>query len=312
MNNLIILSSKYKQYSSIIIQEKLPGLNLVLATDDPGKIRKDTACEIVFGDAPLIRQVLEILPGLQWVQTTWAGVEPLVDPLVRHDYQLTNARHVFGSLMSEYVFGYILQHHRRIIERYLSQKKGIWVEIGYESLQGKKIGLLGVGSIGSHLAFTASHFGLYVKGYTISSQTSTDVDEYFHESQLYKFASGLDFLVNTLPNTDATYHIINEEFLGKLPAHCLLLNIGRGSTIDEIALMKALNSGKLAGAVLDVFEKEPLPLDNPLWKTPNVLITSHTAAHSDPHFIADIFIENFGRYLRNQPLNNLVNFKKGY
>jgi phosphoglycerate dehydrogenase-like enzyme len=312
MKNIIILSKDFEEFRSLVVKKRMPDLNLVMATNQPGQIQKGIACEILFGDAPLIRQVLDVLPDLQWAQTTWAGVEPLVDPKVRHDYQLTNARNVFGPLMSEYVFGYLLQHQRRIIQRYLTQQKGVWDGSNSDSLQGKKIGLLGVGSIGSHLAFTAKHFGMVVKGFTFSTNVCSDVDEYFHEGQLWDFANGLDFLINSLPNTKATYHMINADLIDHLPNKCVLFNVGRGSTLDEEALIKALNSGRLAGAVLDVFQQEPLPEEHPLWQTPNVLITSHTAAHSYPQNLMELFRENYDRFIKDLPLIGLINFEKGY
>jgi phosphoglycerate dehydrogenase-like enzyme len=97
-----------------------------------------------------------------------------------------------------------------------------------------------------------------------------------------------------------------------VPAHAWLINIGRGSTVDETALVAALNSNQLAGAVLDVFNQEPLPTDHPLWHTPNTFITSHTAAISYPPDIASLFIENYPRFLRGEPLYGEVDFQQGY
>ena len=204
MNNLIILSRDFEIYRSLLAKHRFHDLNLVLATDQPDDIHKGVACNILFGDAPFVRKVLDVLPDLQWVQTTWAGVESLVDPKLRQDYQLTNARNVFGPLMSEYVFGYILQHHRRIIQRYLAQQEGVWDGSISANLQGKKVGLLGVGSIGSYLASTAKHFGMIVKGFTLSSQGCKDVDEYFHEGQLREFSKGFG-LPGLLPSKYKSY-----------------------------------------------------------------------------------------------------------
>ena len=113
---------------------------------------------------------------MRWAQSTWAGVEPLLDPSLRRDYALTNARGVFGALMSEYVFGYLIAHERRMLEKHALQEAGRWDQAPPGTLRGKRIGLLGVGSIGAALARTAKHFGMRVKGYTRASEGCPDVD----------------------------------------------------------------------------------------------------------------------------------------
>jgi len=118
--------------------------------------------------------------------------------------------------------------------------------------------------------------------------------------------------VTIAPNTHATRHVVDASFLAALPARAVVVNPGRGSLIDEGALVDALGSGRLAGAVLDVFESEPLPADHALWRTPNVLITSHTAALSFPKDIAPLFIENYRRLIAGQPLTYVVDFAAGY
>ena len=129
---------------------------------------------------------------------------------------------------------------------------------------------------------------------------------------LHRFAHGLDYLVNILPNTKDTRKIINAELLNALPPHALVINVGRGPAVDESALIEALNENRIAGAVLDVFEKEPLPKDHPFWTTPNLLMTFHTAAPSLAEDISNLFFENYELFLEGQPLMYQVDFEKGY
>ncbi len=136
-----------------------------------------------------------------------------------------------------------------------------------------------------------------VRGYTRSSEDFPDVDAYFHGDKLLDFAAGLDYLVSVLPNTRETRHIVDESLLNALPAHAIFVNVGRGSALDETALVQALEKGKVAGAVLDVFEQEPLPEAHPFWTTPNLLITFHTSAPSFPADITALFVENYYRYV---------------
>jgi phosphoglycerate dehydrogenase-like enzyme len=256
--------------------------------------------------------VLSQLPALRWVQATWAGVEPLLDPSLRRDYVLTNARGVFGALMSEYVFGYMLAHERRMFEKYASQREGRWDPAHPGTLRGKQIGLLGVGTIGAALARTARHFGMRVKGYTRASEESPDVDAYFHGDDRLAFATDLDYLVAIVPNTSATRHLVDAALLAALPPRAVFINPGRGSVVDEAALAEALTAGRLAAAVLDVFVQEPLPPDHAFWRTPNTFITSHTAALSVPADIAPVFVENYRRWIREEPLRYRVDFEAGY
>jgi phosphoglycerate dehydrogenase-like enzyme len=302
VHRLLILSRHADAYGRLIEAERLADLEIVSSDD----------CDVVLGEPSLIAPAIVRLTRVIWVQSTWAGVEPLLDSTLRRDYLLTNARGVFGRLMSEYVFGYLLAHERMIFRRHAAQREGRWDATPPGTLNRKQIGLLGVGSIGAALAKTAKHFGMRVKGYTRSSEACADVDEYFHGGDRMAFARDLDYLVCIVPNTPGTRRLVDAELLAALPPRAVFVNPGRGSAVDEAALADALRSGRLAGAVLDVFQQEPLPPDHLLWRTPNVLITSHTAALSAPEDIAPVFIENYKRFAAGQPLRHRVDFEAGY
>jgi len=311
VHKLLILSEDYEIYRQVI-QERIEGLT-ILATSQPAMASQMAGeCDILFGEPSLIRQVVDELPAIKWIQSSWAGVEPLLASGLRRDYVLTNARNVYGSMMSEYVFGYLLMIERRVLERWKSQLTRDWDVRPTRCLKGKTIGLLGVGSIGAHLAGTAKHFGMRVHGFTRRSETCEDVDRYFHGGTLLDFARKLDYLVCSLPGTGDTAGIVDEIFISALPRHAWLINVGRGNTVNEDALVEALNDGTIAGAVLDVFSQEPLPKDHPFWSTPNTFITAHTAAKNIPEEIAEIFIENFGLYREGKPLKYSVDFNLGY
>ncbi|MBC7878617.1 MAG: D-2-hydroxyacid dehydrogenase [Anaerolineales bacterium] len=304
MPKLLILSREADKYRALIEKARLPDLTIGLTpTSD---------VDIVFGETGLIKDALASLPALTWVQTTSAGVETLMNSALRRDYILTNARNVFGKLMSEYVFGYLLAHERQIFKRFADQQAKHWNQKNTGVLYGKTIGLLGVGSIGAELARTAKFFEMTVHGYTRSSETSQNIDKYFHGNDLLKFASGLDYLVSVLPNTQETRKIVNADLLNTLAPHTLFINVGRGSAVDETALLDALNENKIAGAVLDVFEQEPLPIDHPFWTTKNLIMTFHSSAPSLPEDLAKVFIENYKLFIEGKPLQHLVDFERGY
>jgi len=304
-SNLAILSGRADEYRALVAAAGLPGLDRIRTAPAPD-------CDVALGEPHLLRDALGALPGLRWAQCTWAGVEPLLDPALRRDYALTNARGVFGAQVAEYVFAHLLFVERRIAERLAAQRAERWDRSPPGALRGKTMGLLGVGSIGAELAATARRFGMTVLGYTRASAGCAEVDRYFHGDGLVELARAADVLVNTLPGTPATRGIVGAELLAALKRGAWLVNVGRGDAVDEPALIRALEEGALGGAILDVAAEEPLPAGHPLWRAPNAFVTCHTAALTDPAEIARLFAANWGRYLRGEPLRWVVDFERGY
>lgn len=301
--NLLILTHDANEYAKLIRQADLPELEIV---NDPAD------CDLVLGEPGKIHDALPHLTHPKWIQSIYAGVESLVDPSQRRDFILTNARGVFGELMSEYAFGYMLAHEKGIFERFKAQQARKWDRFESGLLRGKTLGLLGVGSIGAHLAGTAKHFGMTVWGYTRESETCPQVDRYFHGDNMLKFAEGLDYLVVVLPRTKDTDRIVDADLFEALPSHAVVINVGRGNAVDESALVEALEGDRIAGAVLDVTAQEPLPEDHPFWSTRNLLLTFHTSALSYPEDIVKMFIENYRLYIEGKPLKYQVDFERGY
>ena len=312
MHHLLILTKHPDEYRERIQAASLPDLAIV-ATDDVAEgLARAPHSDILLGDPTRVKAALPHLPRLVWTQLSWAGVEPMLDPALRRDYVLTNIRGVFGPLMSEYVFAYLLMLERKILPRLAAQREGRWDTTLPGTLSGKTIGLVGVGSIGAHLAATAKHFGMQVRGYTRRSRDCRHVDQYFHGADKAAFAHELDYLVAVLPNTDQTRAIVDAEMIAALPPRAVVVNVGRGRTVDEAALAAALMAGRVGGAVLDVFSEEPVPASSPFWSTPNTYITSHTSAPSFPADIVGVFVENYRRFHGGQPLLYRVEFERGY
>ena len=312
MPHLLILSEDADEFQRLIAAADLPELEIFHCSDPAAALEIGRDCDILYGEARWMREVIPGMPNLRWAQSMSAGVERLLAPELRRDYVLTNSRGVFGGLMHEYVIGYLVAHERQLLARFRSQQEGHWDRSPAGHLRGKTIGILGVGSIGSEIARTARYFGMSVRGYTRASESSPDVDAYFHGGDLLEFARGCDYLVCVLPNTPATRHIVDAAFLNALPAHAVFMNVGRGSAVDEAALIEALEKKRIALAVLDVFQQEPLPEHHPFWNTPNLLMTFHTSASSQPADLARVFIENYRRYQRGEKLQYIVDFDLGY
>jgi len=151
LHRVLILARRAAEYRDLVEAARLP--NLVIVSSMTGDDLPDDAADsdLIFGDPSLVARVLPRMAAVRWVQATWAGVEPLLDPALRRDYVLTNARGVFGALMSEYVFGYLLATERLMFQKYESQKAARWDHGAPGSLRGKRIGLIGVGTIGAAL-----------------------------------------------------------------------------------------------------------------------------------------------------------------
>ena len=266
---------------------------------------------VILGEPGMIATVLDKMPEVEWVQSTWAGVTPLIS-CERRDYVLTGIKGIFGPQMSEYVLGYLLAHELRVIERASAQLRHDWAAVPSGVLQGKCLGIMGTGSIGQHIAQTASGFGMRVTGLSLSGAAVPGFETVRPVDQLYEFLAEVNYLVSTLPETDATDSLLDTDALDRLPQDAYFINVGRSNVVDDTALIASLRNGNIAGAALDVFDEEPLPHDSPLWATPNLTVTAHIAAVSHPALIVPVFVENYRRFLKGQRLHYVVDFEAGY
>jgi phosphoglycerate dehydrogenase-like enzyme len=312
-NSILILSEDAESYEKLISRENFSGLeSVIVGHGAAADVESWDRCNIILGDPDLILPRLPQMKRLQWVQSTWAGVSPLLMDNSRKDYLLTGVKGIYGPLMSEYVLCYILMHEKKALARYQSQQRGKWNDCRPGRLKDKLIGIMGVGSIGGHIASTAKYFGMRTRGYTRSCEDCGSIDQYFHGNNLSLFAADLDYLVSVLPDTSSTENIIDRSVLGAMKKDAILINGGRGNVIDEEALVESLENGNIAGAVLDVFREEPLPSPHPFWNTSNLIITSHTAAVSYSEDIFCLFKENFKNFVQGENLNHLIDFEHGY
>ena len=312
MNRLLILSADAAEYQSLVESAELPHLKISQAADvkSAGYLLADS--NIILGDPPLVSRVLEQAPALQWVQSTWAGVDSLCRKGLRRDYLLTGAKDVFGPLMSEYMMAYLLMFERQVLTMLDNQHKKHWQPLPYRPTAEITVGIVGLGSIGRHLAKTARHFGARVIGLNRSGEACEHVEAIYTQHENRAFFHQSDYVIVTLPETPETRHFIDADKLRLMKSSAVLMNVGRGGVLNEDHLIDALRGGVIAAAVLDVFEQEPLPDDSPLWVLPNVYITPHNAATSFPADIAAIFIENYGRFSQAKNLHHLIDFEAGY
>jgi len=305
---LLVLSKDYAQYQALL-QPQLPEQVELVATD---RYDADPTVEIALAEPAMIAPLLAELPQLKWLQSTFAGVDALMKEELRQDYLLTNIRGVFGPLMSEYVLGHIIALERRYADYQKQQQHKVWQSHSYRSLQGKRMLILGTGSIGQHLAGVASAFGISVTGISRSGQRVAGFQQTYPLDQLSRQLPDADYIVSALPDTPQTRHLFNENTFSCMKPNAVLINIGRGSAVDQEQLVAALNKGRPGHAVLDVFQQEPLPEEDPLWYHPKVTVTPHNAAYSFPEQVSEIFCANLKRWMADEAPQYQVDFSKGY
>lgn len=266
-----------------------------------------TTADVLLADPQFI--TAENLDGVKWVQCTWAGVEEADWDEVPSSVPVTNLPGVFGPQIAEFVFGYLLARTQRIPERFATR---MWDETLPSVLWDSTIGVMGAGSIGMSIARIAREFGMNVIGCRRSGERHPLFDRMFAVSEREAFAADLDHMVAVLPATAETRGLIDGALLDRLARGATFINVGRGSTAVTDDIVAATSSGQIGLAVLDVTEPEPLDRDHPAWKTPNLVVTGHTAAHSRPADVVQFFVDNLRRFSQGADLVGVVDRAKGY
>jgi len=267
--------------------------------------------EVVLGRPDFLAQLMDTAPPVRWVQSTWAGVTPLIQHAYR-DYVLTGVKGIFGQQMSEYVLTHLLAHEGRLRQRWQSQQSGLWDNRISGSLCDKTLGIMGTGSIGAAVAESCSALGVRCTGLNSSGRSHPAFQQVFAPDELTEFLQDADYVLGLLPDLPSTTGLLNARAFESMKKDALLINVGRGNLIVEDDLVHALKTQKIAGAVLDVFQQEPLPADSALWSAPDLTITGHIAAVSRPDDIAGLFLQNYERYCSGQALLHTIDFDRGY
>jgi len=253
---------------------------------------------------------------LRWFQSTGAGVDSMFTLRERADHiTVTNARGIHGDLIADYVMGGIAVLHWdfRAFLREQADKK--WNFRMVSPLADKSLGVIGLGSVGSTIARRAKSAGMTVLGTRRNaSQPVQGVDQLFAADALKEMLPFCDFVVVAVPSTSETVGLLGAAEFACMRRTAFLLNVARGSVIVENELIDALQAGTIAGAMLDVFECEPLPQDSPLWTMPNVIVTPHVSGMPTEYVqrAFAIVAENIERFLSGRALMNVVDLRRGY
>ena len=245
---------------------------------------------------------------LKWLSVPNAGLDtPVFATILERGVRLTNA-HVTDIPISEYVLRAVLDHFQQAEQWRDAQRRRAWDRHQFREVAGTTWLIVGLGTIGSAVATRARAFGARVVGCRRSPTGLEPVDAMVSPGDLLGALPAADVVVLSLPSTADTPPLVDAMFLAAMAEGSVLVNIARGSLVDEAALLVALDRGRPEAALLDVMAKEPLPGDSPLWAHPRVVLTPHNSAGGFDryHRYDDLLVDNLGRYLRGEPLRNEV------
>ena len=323
---LIFLVSRHKVWNldpkyPKLLSDRFPQLEVAAAQEKDESLRHLPEAEILYGWS-LPEKHLPLARSLKWIHIPSAGVEDSLYPaLVESPIRITCSRGISSAALADHAFGMILAFSRGLAVA-LREGSSQWIRVRFfdadpmpVELDGKTLAILGFGSIGRELARRGRAFGMRVhalKRHRIAEEPQ--VDRMFSPGELEPFLASADYLVVTLPLTSETRGILDGPKLAAMKPSAVLVNIARGGLIRQEALIAALQSGRLAGAGLDVFEQEPLPADSPLYRMPNVVMTPHIGG-LHPNYLdraTSLFIVNLGRYLKGEALLHEVDKRAGY
>ena len=298
---------------------KAAGLSDQVAVDTLPRKDRPSAEQLARTEALMATLVpaglLPAMPKLRWAQAMTAGVEGwLALPDLPPALALTCARGTHTDSMPENILGalfYVAKPYAKAVE---NQKVAKWVQAPALPLKDKTLGILGLGAIGQEIARLAAAFGMRVIGTKRRPAPMANVAQVLPAERTDEVLAQSDFLLLLLPATPETDSFINAERLAKMKPSAWLLNFGRGHLIEDNDLIAAVKAKKIAGAILDVFRKEPLPAEHPFWTTEGIVVLPHIGG---PHpqrdkFVARLFVDNLGRFVRGEPLKEVVDRAAGY
>ena len=298
------------------VAERFPDDRVIPIADENALAVAADADVALSGNNPArVRKLLDATPKLRWYHTVSAGVEnmPLAE-LRNRGIVLTNNSGSYDVQIAEHVMMFVFAASRQLQLYRDRQLRREWKDHEHQELRDATIVVYGMGSIGAEVARLASAVGMRVIGVRRRAAPHAGVSRVVPPEQLADVVGEADYLAITAPLTDATRGAVSRVVIARLKPTAWVVNIARGAIVDESALIDALHERRIAGAALDVFEKEPLPTESPLWTMENVILTPHVSGDSprvQDRTLA-LFAENLRRYKSGEPLLNRVDFGRGY
>ena len=295
-----------------LLRQAAPDLEVLTSGDSAELASQAADCPIWLGQPDLLANLLRQGHQPQWLQSTWAGITPLLADGLRRDYRLTRAVGIFGQVMAEYVLTYMLGHEREVLARLVSQVERKWDSRQGQSLAGRKVLIVGTGDIGLTVAKFLVPFGVELYGIASEAREQAPFVEVGVLADLPRLVGEVDFVINLLPNTPNTHDLYDAALFNQFKPTGLFINVGRGVAVVDADLVEALKEGHLAGAVIDVCRQEPLPQRHPFWTAWGLLLTGHSSAPTSPSMMVKLFVENLRAYQAGEALRGEVDFNRGY
>ncbi len=264
-----------------------------------------------------IEGTLSAASRLRWIQSASDGVDGLLFPaLVASDVEVTNARGVFDDPIAEWAIGAMCVFATGLHTTIVDQVRGAgWNDDRHrERLAGQHLVIVGPGPIGRATAVRARALGLSVESVGRNPRTDEVLGAVHGPEDLYEALGRADHVLDALPLTASTRRLFDADAFAAMRPSARFYNVGRGGTVDERALVEALQRGSIAGAALDVYEEEPLPSSSPLWAMPNVIVSPHICGDVDgwEEAVVAVFVDNLGRFVRGEALRNPVDLHAGF
>ncbi len=267
-------------------------------------------------DRAHIRDLPAVAPHLRWVQCTSAGIGQMVKRagLDRTEIVFTTASGVHARPLADFCLMAMLMFAKDYPWMERDKRARRWERYCGEELTGKTLAIVGLGRVGREVARHGRYMQMRVVGLKRTPEPLPGVDRVYARGEVHEMLREADFLVLAAPHTPDTEGIIGAAELTLLKPGAVLINIGRGTLVDEDALIRSLQEKRMAGAALDVFRREPPPADSPLWDMPNVIISPHSArtVRQENARITDLFCDNLARFLRGEPLRNVLDTRRLY
>ncbi len=314
-NLKILTSARWEPWQKEAILKIAPSAILLEPETDGTLEELILESDILFGSTSLPPTSLSKSPTLKLVHVLSTGVDRYMVPEFKDSpIVLVNSRGVHGSLVADHAMALLLALSRSLNLAYENQKQKNWARLPIVDLEGKTAGLLGLGAIGREVAARCKAFRMRVIAMKRTLEDDPLVEKVYLPSALKELLAESDFVICSLPLTEETYHMLTIKEFATMKPSSFFVNVGRGAVVKEEDLITALMEGKLKGAGLDVFEKEPLDSESPLWDMSNVLITAHYAGTDQVGLRKSfsIFLDNLVRLRNGEPLVNVVNKELGY
>ena len=280
---LLTLPQEVRDTYAARLAAGFPELEIDVADHFSKAIPLSKSADVLLTFGPMMKDaVLHEADKLKWVQALGTGVDGIIDqPSLRREVTITNIRGIHGAPVSEAAIMSMLALCRGFPNIVRNQDRRSWTRWPPKLLDGKTVGIFGIGLIAEALAPRCKALGMTVVGFSSTKREVPGFDRMYLRGDLLAVAGELDFLVLLVPYAAATHRLIGAREFAAMKPSSYFVNLARGGIVDEDALMEALESGRIAGAALDVFQTEPLPPDHPLWGTRNVIISAHTGGFCD-------------------------------